>query len=95
MPAAHFSRQAEQDLHDIWSYVGQDSLDAADSVVEQITETCQTLAQHPRMGRLRVELRPVMRSFAVGNYVVFYGPEPDGIVVFRVLHGARDVSELM
>jgi len=30
----------------------------------------------------------------VGNYVIFYRPIEDGIVVIRVLHGARDLPEL-
>ena len=34
-----------------------------------------------------------LRSFPVGNYLVFYRPlaEGDGIAVIRVLHGARDL----
>jgi toxin ParE1/3/4 len=43
------------------------------------------------MGAVRDELIPNLRSFPVGNYLIFYKPLPDGIEVLRVLHGARDL----
>ncbi len=46
------------------------------------------------MGRKREELAPLLRSFPVGNYVIFYRPASGGIQIIRVLHGARDVSKL-
>jgi len=39
----------------------------------------------------RPELALAVRSFPVGNYVIFYRPHGDGIVVIPVLHGARDL----
>ena len=32
-----------------------------------------------------------IRSFAVGNYIIFYEALPNGADIVRVLHGARDV----
>jgi toxin ParE1/3/4 len=46
------------------------------------------------MGREREELSARLRSFAVGNYVIFYRPAKDGIEVVRILHGARDFPPL-
>jgi toxin ParE1/3/4 len=46
------------------------------------------------MGRAREELASELRSFPVRRYVVFYRPLVDGIEVVRVLHGARDVTEI-
>jgi toxin ParE1/3/4 len=47
------------------------------------------------MGRLREELRPGLRSSSVGNYLILYRPIPEGIAVFRILHGARDLEALL
>ncbi|MBF0269811.1 MAG: type II toxin-antitoxin system RelE/ParE family toxin [Alphaproteobacteria bacterium] len=33
-----------------------------------------------------------IHSFPVGNYTIFYKQTGTGIVVLRVLHGARDIS---
>ena len=37
------------------------------------------------------------RSFVVRPYVVFYEPLPDdnGILVWRIIHGARDLPRLI
>jgi toxin ParE1/3/4 len=43
------------------------------------------------MGTARDNLAPGLRSFPVGNYLVFYRITPEGIEVARVLHGARDL----
>ena len=42
----------------------------------------------------REELASGLRSFPVRRYVVFYRPLVDAIEVVRVLHGARDVTEI-
>jgi toxin ParE1/3/4 len=39
-------------------------------------------------------MAPGLRSFPVGNYVVFYRIVPEGIELVRVLHGARDLRRL-
>lgn len=46
------------------------------------------------MGRKRDELVPNLRSFPVGNYLIFYRPINQGIEVLRVLHGARDIPSI-
>jgi len=35
------------------------------------------------------------RSFSVGNYVIYFRPIEDGILVARVQHGARDHRGLL
>ncbi len=83
--------RTEADLLEIWSYVAHDNPRAADRVLDDIA-ACKVLAENPAVGRLREELACGLRSLAVGKYVIFYRPETDGIVVVRVLHGARDVQ---
>jgi toxin ParE1/3/4 len=53
------------------------------------------LSEFPGLGRPRDELAESLRSFPVGNYVIFYLPLGDGINVIRVLHGARDIRRRM
>lgn len=89
------TRQAEADLLEIWSYVAADNPAAADDLLDDVDATCARLADAPHSGRLRGELAPNLRSLPVGNYVIFYRPEEDWVVVIRVLHGARDLPELL
>ena len=86
--------QAEADLIEIWTYIAQDSPTRADKLLDQFDEKSQTLAQSPFIGKARDELGPTIRSFPIGNYVLFYQPVEGGIEIIRVLHGARDIEAL-
>jgi len=82
---------AEQDLDEIWLYIAPDNITAADALIDKIAEKCALLAAHPELGRTRPEIMEDVHSFAVGNYILFYRPQPGGIELVRVLHGARDL----
>ena len=82
---------AEQDLEKIWSYVAADSsAHRADRLVDAIVDRFDMLSEHPRMGRLRPEFGPGVRSFAVENHVIYYRQEERDVLIARVLHGSRD-----
>ena len=61
---------------------------------DTIEEKCRLLGASPEMGRGRPELAPDLRSFPVGNYVIFYRPVRGGVEVVRVLRAARDIPSL-
>ncbi len=86
--------QAELDLIAIGVYISADDPMTANQWLELIDQKCQLLATMPRMGRDRTGLAPNLRSFPVGDYIIFYRPAADGIVVIRVLHGAREIQTL-
>jgi toxin ParE1/3/4 len=83
---------AETDLEEIWWYIAQDNPSAADKLLDKIEEGCQAIARFPKMGTSREELLPCLRSFPIGNYLIFYLPMDDGIDVVRVLPGMRDIG---
>ncbi|WP_375506307.1 type II toxin-antitoxin system RelE/ParE family toxin [uncultured Nostoc sp.] len=41
-------------------------------LLKKINEKCSNLANFPNMGRKRNELLPLLRSFAVDDYLIFY-----------------------
>ena len=84
---------SELDLLEIWVYIGEDSLSAADRWLDEIHARCEMLAEHPELGRRRDEIAPGLRSFPVDSYLIFYRPVREGIRVMRVLHGSRDIEE--
>ena len=95
MPQVTRRPLAETDILEIWDYIADDSLAAADRWVDHLDEQFRVLATQPMMGRARDELAPRVRSFPFGRYVVFYVPLDDGIDVVRVLHGARDIDAVL
>ena len=93
------SEFVEPELAAIWDYIAIDNPAAADRFLEAAFGTFQELARTPGMGRTRnfpqTQLNN-LRSFRIkdfGNYLVFYRPIQDGVEVFHVLHGARDLEE--
>lgn len=90
-----FATKAETDLAEIGDYIAKDNPLRGISFVDEIEATCQRLAEMPGMGSARPELRPGLRSFAHGNYVILYRPVEGGVEIVRVLHSARDVRKLV
>ena len=83
---------AADDIAEVWDYIAEDNLDAADRWIDRLDEQFGLLATQPLMGRARPELGPELRSYPFGRYMIFYAPLADGIDVIRVLHGARDID---
>lgn len=83
---------AADDIAEVWDYIAEDNLDAADRWIDRLDEQFGFLATQPLMGRARPELGPELRSYPFGRYMIFYAPLADGIDVIRVLHGARDID---
>ncbi len=52
-----WSGTAEGDLVDIWTFIAKDSPDAANRLLDQLTQKCDLLAKSPEIGRRRDELR--------------------------------------
>lgn len=87
------NRKAVKDLNEIWDYIARDNPAMADRVIDKIAAKCEMLARQPLIGEARPDLATNLREVPVGNYVLFYRPLSDEIVVVRVLHAARNVSE--
>ena len=88
------SAAARTDLDDIWFYIAQDDVQAADKVIKVIISKFSRLAATPLLGRKRPELAAGLRSLPIFRYVIFYIPMEDGIQIVRILHGARDLPPL-
>ena len=98
MPRILRSPQARQDLIGIWSYIAaENSEQIADAVLARLSGALEVLAGAPSIGRRRSEFTGKPRSLAVRPYVIFYEPLPenDGIVIWRILHGARRLKPLV
>jgi plasmid stabilization system protein ParE len=93
MPSVVFSRSAQTDLLEAWSFIAEDSFEAADHVLDIIEKEAQTLALQPLMGRARADLSIGIRSWPTStSYNLYYLASDVGIIVIRVLHHARDIK---
>jgi toxin ParE1/3/4 len=86
---------AEADIDEILFYIAEDNLKAALSVYDRLLHCFEMLAQTPKAGRERKELRHDARSFPEGNYLIIYRIiNSNDVEILRVLHGARDLDEI-
>jgi len=89
--------QAEADLDSTWYYVAtaSGSPEIADRLIDSIVSRFFLLATQPHMGRRRDEdLRPGIRTFPVGEYVIAYRIQRGDVLILRVLRASRDIDAL-
>jgi len=93
---SHFTlaRGVRADLRDIWHYIAVEnhSPDAADRLVDRITDVFALLAREPLLGEARDDLAPGISGFVVGSYLVIYRAVTNGVRVIQVAHAARDIT---
>ena len=96
--AHRLAPEAEAELDDIWYYVAKESgsIEIADRLIDSITESFYLLARYSLIGRQRdVDLRPGLRSFAVGQYVIIYRADQRDVLILHVFRGSRDIESLL
>jgi toxin ParE1/3/4 len=72
------------------------SIEIADRLIDSITERFYLLACHPHIGRRRDDdLRPGLRSFVVGQYVIIYRVEKQHVLILHIFRGSRDLEALL
>lgn len=93
---AHIVRSAEarRDLAGIAIYIAGDDVLAAEHWLDSVDRLLRLLAKNPDMGELVESLEPGLRRHVHGKYVLYYKPQVEGILLYRVLHGARRMEDL-
>ena len=87
---------AEQDVSEIWDYIANDSIEAADRVLAALEKIMHRLAKNPGIGHMRKDLADCRhRFFLVYSYLIVYRFEIEPLQVIRVLHAARDVQTIL
>jgi toxin ParE1/3/4 len=95
MTRYRISSLARLDLDEIHDYIAEDNPDAARRWLEKMMDLFTGLAKNPLSGQARNDIRPDLRSFSQGNYVVYFRPHKGCLEIVRVLHGARDIEGLL
>jgi toxin ParE1/3/4 len=90
------SHDALLELDEIWNYIAQNNIDAADRWIAKLLDACETVARHPRMGHTREELTDKAVLFwPVDNYLIIYRIRPDHIEVMAITRGSRDIPSYL
>jgi toxin ParE1/3/4 len=89
--------EAALDLVQIWRYIQkQSSVAMADRVEAVIREKFGFLAENAGAGHWRKNLTDkVVKFFPVYSYLIVYRPETTPLQIVSILHGRRDVEQLL
>ncbi len=86
-----FHPEAFTDLDQLWEYIAERNLDAADRVIADIFDALRTLVASPHIGRRRPDLTSCpLRFKLVRDYLIAYAPDESPLWVVAVLHGRRN-----
>jgi len=94
----HLLSIAEQDLTELISYLAAENPSAAAETLDRIESRFQSLATHPFAGRVPRDSELIAlgyRVLVIDNYLAFYKVKRTTILVYRILHGARDICHLL
>ena len=87
---------AKRDVNDIWDYIANDSIEAADHVLDCLESAMIKLAKSPGIGHWREELAGKRHRFLpVYSYLIVYRHEAKPLEIIRVLNPARDVQRIL
>ena len=98
MPRARFvlSPEALDDLDQIWLYIAEDDIPAADRIEHEIREAIKVLAERPEIGHFRRDLTDRhVKFWTVDHYMIVYDPATHPVQIIRVFHGSRDIPDLL
>jgi len=96
--AHRLAPEAEIELDDIWYRTARESGSAeiADRLTDAIADRFFMLAAYPHIGRPRDDdLRPALRSFPVGEYVIIYRIHGEDVFILHIVRGSRDIQALL
>ncbi|MCA2699331.1 MAG: type II toxin-antitoxin system RelE/ParE family toxin [Microcystis sp.] len=94
MAIYQFSQEAINDLNEICNYLAQNNPRSASNLFDAIRQKCKLVANFPNMGKRYEQVRPNLRGFLVGDYIIFYNVHDDGIFVLRIVSGYRNLDRL-
>jgi plasmid stabilization system protein ParE len=100
MPTSfQFTPRALNNLSDIWDYIAEDNVGAANRVESAILSACDSLARHPMIGSKRTDITPLpVRFWTVTkfpNFIIVYRPDTKPVQVVAVLHGKRNIQAIL
>jgi toxin ParE1/3/4 len=95
---ARFTPRARTEVREAAAWIAKDNRSAAVAFREGVTSVARLIGEHPDVGMARPEIVGApYRTFVVRGfpYLVVYDPSREPPVIARVIHGARDLPEVL
>ena len=97
MARVRWTSEAERWLREIYTYIAQDNVNAAQQVITGIYNKTQALRDFPEIGhKYRTEPEGDIRILLYGHYRIAYLIRPQGdIDILGVFHGAMQIDRYL
>jgi plasmid stabilization system protein ParE len=87
--------QARLDLLEIWNFIANDRIDAANKVSDKLDTAIRSLVEIPGKGHTRADVNnPNYRFWTVYSFVIAYRFDDLTLTIVRVVHGHRNFRRL-
>ena len=93
--------QAREDLIEIYTCIALDNPSSAERIFDAIEARAGLLAEYPRLGLRRPEIRPSTRMLVERMYLILYETHPDSedgkidaVEIVRIVDGRRNLKNL-
>ncbi|MCQ8181207.1 type II toxin-antitoxin system RelE/ParE family toxin [Methylomonas sp. SURF-1] len=91
-PSYRIRQLAAEDLERIWLYSFQQwGAEQADHYLRALFDRFAWLAEHPKLGKARDDIKPGYFCFPEGRHLIFYIATDTGIEIIGVPHQSMDV----
>ena len=96
MAQIRWSLTAENDLQAVEVFIAKDSVLQAVSFIDRLIESTEKLSSLPKIGRVVPEFgQESLREVIFHGYRVVYQLRGDSVTILRVVHGARNMVDLV
>lgn len=87
--------KAVEDLEAIGDFIAADNPKRAVAFIDELLQLCARIAERPRAFQRRDDLARGLRQAIHGNYLILFTASKKGVVIERVVHGARRLEDLI
>jgi toxin ParE1/3/4 len=91
-----YTASARREIDEIAEFIARQSGSAETAMkwLSALDGNIDLLARVPGTGTARDDQQPGLRSSPIFSYLIFYRATPRILTVVRVVHGARDLSQI-
>jgi toxin ParE1/3/4 len=87
--------KAADDLEQIAAFIARDNTARALSFIEELIAVCARIGESPKAFPRRDDLAKGLRQAVHGRYLILFTLDSEGVVIERVVHGARRLEDLV
>jgi toxin ParE1/3/4 len=87
--------KALEDLRKSGDFIAADNPHRAVTFIDELLAVCEQAAERPAAYRRREDLAPGLRQAIHGRYLILFTATVQGVIIERIVHGARRLEDLL